>query len=143
MKAFRTLRFWILLGLWAFLITGGSLVHYGLTMLGGQVKVLWCTMPVEEYRKDSTCTKEQAKRLDQIERIRAFARDSLGMNIGQAYTRVSTLSDETLVWMLTACPPYTLHPVEWDFPIIGRFSYKGFFALPLAEKEALAWEAKG
>jgi predicted aminopeptidase len=143
MKAFRNLRFWILLGLWIFLISFGSLVHYGLTMLGGQIKVLWCTVPVEEYRKEATCTAEQMKRLDQIAQIRAFARDSLGMNIGRAYTRVSTLSDETLVWMLTACPPYALDPVEWDFPIIGRFSYKGFFALPLAEKEAAAWESKG
>ena len=39
-----------------------------------------------------------------------------------------------ILWMLTACDPYRLKAKEWEFPLIGTFSYKGYFDSTKASK---------
>src|SRR5690606_12277179 len=41
----------------------------------------------------------------------------------------------------TAAKPFALEPVEWKFPIIGSFPYKGFFEYEMALKEKARLDA--
>ncbi len=45
--------------------------------------------------------------------------------------------------MISACPRDSLNPYQWDFPIVGRMSYKGFFSLKEAQKEREKLERAG
>ena len=47
------------------------------------------------------------------------------------------------MYVVTACEPYDLIPYQWSFPIVGDFSYKGFFEKKKALKEAEYLEKEG
>ena len=40
------------------------------------------------------------------------------------------------MWVVTASNAFDIKPYEWEFPILGKLSYKGFFIRKEAEKEA-------
>nr|WP_246070138.1 aminopeptidase [Mangrovivirga cuniculi] len=39
------------------------------------------------------------------------------------------------MFVVSGCKPYQFEPKEWSFPIIGTFSYKGFFDKEMAKSE--------
>jgi predicted aminopeptidase len=70
-----------------------------------------------------------------IDGIKDFAGNKLNLNVGGNYTTFYDQGSGELIWVVTACKPFRLEDFEWNFPIIGKFSYKGFFDKDLATKE--------
>src|SRR6185369_16149701 len=67
--------------------------------------------------------------------IRKYTIDSLGYAPTNNFTCIYDQKNAVTLWVVTACGPFDLKPYEWDFPIVGRVSYKGFFKKNLAETE--------
>jgi predicted aminopeptidase len=76
-------------------------------------------------------------------RVRQFAKQDLGFNVGDSYTSLTEVSRPPIVHVVTAAPRTSLEPYTWWFPIVGRVAYKGYFQEESARKEAQSLEAEG
>jgi predicted aminopeptidase len=74
---------------------------------------------------------------------RGFARDSIGLDVGESFTTYSRLRRDTLVLVLSAAYRDRLESHTWWFPIVGRVPYKGFFDFGAAQAVARDLEAEG
>jgi predicted aminopeptidase len=110
-----------------------ELIKYVLGQARGQLEILWNTRPVSDCLADPDFSQAYKHKLNLIQDIRQFAFDSLQIKRTENYTTFYDQQGEAILWVVTACPPYALEPVEWSFPILGSFSYKGFFDEQKAE----------
>lgn len=120
-----------------------DLIGYGLGQAKGQFKVLWNAVPVEEVITNPVTPDTIRLKLGVVNEIRAFAFDSLGLRPSKNYTTYYDQHGKDILWVVTACEPYRFKPIEWSFPIIGTFTYKGFFELDKAVQLAEGLKAKG
>jgi predicted aminopeptidase len=94
---------------------------------------------VEDPRTDEAT---RAK-LQLVLAARSFARDSIGLDVGESFTTYSRLRRDTLVLVLSAAYRDRLEPHTWWFPIVGRVPYKGFFDFDAAREAARDLQAEG
>ncbi len=113
-----------------------ELIGYGISQGKGQLNVLWNAQPIVELLENSSIADSVKQKLLLVNEIRSFAFDSLGLTPNKNYTTYFDQQGKDILWVVTACDPYKLEPKEWDFPIIGSFSYKGFFDIKKAHKLA-------
>ncbi len=119
------------------LIYHHELVMYGLSQARGQMEIVWNARPIEEVLNDPDFPDSLKVNLRHIDDIKRFAFDSLGINFSKNYSKVYDQQGRELMFVVTACQPFRLEPKQWSFPLIGTFSYKGFFN----EQKAKALEA--
>ncbi len=72
-------------------------------------------------------TEEQADKLRLIVKAREFARDIVGLNVGNSYTTFYDTSGDPLAFNLTAARRDALVAYTWEFPILGEVPYVSFF----------------
>lgn len=101
-----------------------------------EAKILRNRRPIAGVIADSTTDPRVRGKLLLVLAARAFARDSLGLSVGETYTTYSQLDRDTLVLVLSAAPNDKLEAYTWNWPIVGRVPYKGFFSLEQAQREA-------
>jgi len=104
-----------------------DLIRYGLSQASGQAKILLGAVPVSVYLSDPGIDKRVKDNLLLVEEIRQFAFNSLELSYSDNYTTVYDQKGKELIWVVTACQPFQLKAKVWRFPLIGSFSYKGFF----------------
>ncbi len=109
-------------GLW-----NHELVRYGWMQFKGQAGIVLKARDIKVAIKDPLLGDQIKERLLFIEKIRSFAIDSLGLEGKKNYTSFYDQKGKPLLWVLTASEPYRLKAWEWNFPVVGQVSYKGFF----------------
>ncbi len=112
----------VALGIWQ-----RELVSYGWMQARGQLRILWNTRPVEEVLADPAYPDSLKGKIELIREIKRFSVDSLGLEPSGSYESFYDQQGKPILWVVTACEPYELVARKWHFPIIGTFSYKGFF----------------
>ena len=112
-----------------------DLLSYGYMQARGQASILLNTRPITEVLTDNVFPDSLKKQLRLITEIKQFAIDSLGLDSSGSYTQLYDQQGLPILWVLTASERYKLAAKEWDFPIIGRFSYKGYFDSTRANTE--------
>lgn len=117
----------------AFLAINFSAVRYGLQQAAGQAEVLWNAIPIEELRNNSKTPDSILAKFDFIEKVKAFATDSLGLKATDNYTTFYDQKGKPILWVVTASPEFKIEAHEWCFPIAGCFPYKGSFDLETAK----------
>jgi predicted aminopeptidase len=132
-----------LLALLLLLLWHHRLVFYGLSQAYGQLSIIFKTRPVTEVLQDPEVADSIKQKIVLINEIRQFAFDSLGIIPNKNYTSFYDQQGKPILWVVTACPPFELKAYEWTFPVLGSFSYKGFFDYTKAEKEEQALKAQG
>jgi predicted aminopeptidase len=120
-----------------------KLVGYGISQAYGQLRIIYNTQPIDEYLTDPDFPDSLKQKLILIQEIKRFAVDSLGIKDSKNYTTVYNQHGKPILWVVTACPPYELKPKEWHFPLLGKFSYKGFFDYPKAQQEEKLLKKEG
>ena len=133
-KIFLILFFFIIV----FLAINYELVLYGLTQGKGQLEIVRNARPNIEVLNDPNFPDSLKVNLRLVDEIKKFAFDSLGINFSKNYSTVYDQKGKELMFVVTACKPFELESKEWRFPLIGTFSYKGFFD----ERKAIALEAE-
>lgn len=104
-----------------------ELVGYGWMQARGQLNILANTKPVDEVLADSTYPDSLKQKIRLIQTIKQFAVDSLGLEPSKNYTTFYDQQGKPILWVVTASERYRLLGRQWKFPVIGTFSYKGFF----------------
>ncbi|MCS7005304.1 MAG: aminopeptidase [Cytophagales bacterium] len=120
-----------------------ELLWYCIRQFYGQMQIIWFAKPIEEYLQNPQYSQELKNKILLIQKIRRFAFDSIGLDETSSYTKLYDQQGKPLLWIVTACPAYELVPYEWKFPIIGNFSYKGFFDKEMAIAEAESLRLQG
>lgn len=117
-----------------------ELVSYGIMQAKGQIKVLWSARPIDELLADPQVADSLKQKVQLVQEVKKFAVDSLGVSDSGSYRSVYDQQGKPVLWVITATEPFSLEDREWQFPLLGTFSYKGFFDYQRAldEKEELA-----
>jgi len=118
-----------------------DLIRYGFQQAQGQFRVLWDAQPLKEAQ--ASIPDSVRYRLAFIQEVKKFAEDSLGLRPTSTYQTYFDQKGKPLIWVITACPPYSLSPYTWYVPILGQFSYKGFFQPQEADRWRRSLELKG
>jgi predicted aminopeptidase len=108
-----------------------------------EAKILRRREPIAELVTDSTVAPARRAKLELVLRARAFAKDSLALDVGDSYTTFSQLDSDTLALILSAAERTTFEPYEWWFPIVGHVPYKGFFSEEAAREVIEDLEEEG
>lgn len=119
-----------------------DLLKYGLGQAKGQFHILWNARPVSEVLKADVADSLKNK-LKLVESIRRFAFDSLDLTPSDNYTTVFDQQGKEVLWVVTACEPYRFEPIVWNFPVVGSFTYKGFFDFEKVKALAIDLKEQG
>ncbi len=76
------------------------------------------------------------ERLQLVLATREFARDRLGLTVGDSYTTFAEIDGDATVHVLSAAHRDRLEAYTWWYPIAGRVPYRGFFDSADARHEA-------
>lgn len=120
-----------------------ELVRYGWMQARGQLRILWHTKPVTEVLASPAYPDSVKRKIKLIQEIKRFAVDSLGLDKSGSYESFYDQQGNPILWVITAAEPYRLIGKQWDFPIIGTFSYKGFFEKDWADSTVVALKREG
>lgn len=108
-----------------------------------EARILAARKPIPKVMADPNTDEETRRKLRLALAARAFARDSLGLDVNGAYSTFVRLKSDTLAVILSAAPPDRLEPVTWWFPIVGRVPYRGFFSLDDARRHEERLQRRG
>jgi predicted aminopeptidase len=120
-----------------------EMINYGIGQAKGQLSIVYNTMPIEDILKSPAIPDSTKNKLILIQEIREYATQHLGIEESENYTTFYDQGGKPSLWVLTATDPYQLKAYEWDFPFLGRFSYKGFFDYEKALIEEAKLKARG
>ena len=112
-----------------------DLLEYGIGQLRGQMTILAEARPIDEVLEDPTFPDSLKTKIHLIQEVRQFAVEELELVDSKNYTTIYDQKGRDVLWNVSACEPYELKPYKWSFPILGSFSYKGFFDLEKARQE--------
>lgn len=116
---------------------------YYLHLVKGQFRLLWDREPIERLLKRDDLHPEVRARLLFVQEVRAFAQQEVGLARSRNYTTFCDIGEGPVSWQLTAAPKDRLEPVRWNYPVVGRFPYRGYFDLERAKRERDRLEAEG
>ena len=103
------------------------LVLYAMDQARGQWRIVFNARPFSDVYADPAVPDSIKIRLRLVDEIRRYAVDSLGLKPTRNYSTYFDQRGQPLLWVLTAAEPFALKAYEWEFPLLGRVSYKGFF----------------
>ena len=142
-KVLKKIGLGLALILLVLMIWNWSLLVYGIRQGMGQLKVVWNARPVAEILADPTAPDSLKQKLLLIEEVRRYAIDSLGLKDTKNYKTLFDQQGKEIMWVVTASEPYKLKEKTWEFPIVGRVPYKGYFKVELAKHEKEELEKAG
>jgi len=109
----------------------------------GQLSVLMNTIPISEYRLQKNRSRKEIENIDLVEQIKKYSVDSLNYKATKNFTSVYGQNQSPTLWVITACAPFAFKPYEWQFPIVGKVTYKGFFKKSIAQAEYHRLKSQG
>src|ERR1700761_5169595 len=121
----------------AWLLLYAELALYLSKISYGQINILLNTEKITDVLKDDRINQEEKKKILLIEEIKKYSVDSLGYKSTSNFTTYFNQHNQPILWIVTACKPFSFEAYEWRFPIVGKVSYKGFFKRSEAQKEYL------
>lgn len=133
----------LLFGLLLFLSYHHKIIQYLVRMAASQASILYHALPVEEYKRMAVKDSNAINNLQSIEDMKRFSVNELGFRPTPHYTRVYPDKGKHLLWVVNASNAYEIRAYNWDYPLLGKLSYKGFFSRGEAEQEGKYLNAQG
>ncbi len=119
----------------------GNLLY--LSRLGWhQSFITFRSIPVQELLEDEHLEDEIREKIQLIQRVKRYGEERLGLKRTGSYTVYFEL-DRPVLHMLTASEKDRLRLYHWNFPVIGKVTYKSFFTLKDAMEEKRTLERHG
>lgn len=100
-------------------------------------------VPVSKALGSDKLSTEQKKKLLLAEEVKKFTIEKLGFKQTKNYSDFVDLGRPYITYSVMASEKWKFKPYLWDFPIIGKAPYKGFYNEADAQEEAAEFEKKG
>ncbi len=121
---------------------GCATIRYLFQAGKGQWALSNSARPVVEVIKDEKTSPELRKLLGSVEGVKKFG-EEFGLRPTKNYTEFVKLDRKAVVWVVSACQPLKFDPKTWWFPVVGSFTYLGWFDRHDAEDFAKELRAEG
>lgn len=118
-------------------------VPYYLSQGYGQLALLNSRKKIEKVLSSDQLTDAQKKKLQLAVQAREFAENTLGLAKTDNYKTYVALEKPYVTWTVSAAPKWELKHYYWDFLMVGKVPYKGFFKEDSAKKEETELKDKG
>ncbi len=86
--------------------------------------------------KDPALPESTREFLERVNGIKAFGREELGLSSGKNYTTYVSLDRSWVALVVQAAPELSLDPWLWNYPVVGKLPYRGFYREADARREA-------
>jgi len=106
--------------------TGCASMSYMAQATRGQMELWNKARPISEVVQDQRVAKETRDILSRVPEIRRRL-ILLGLNETQSYRRYVDLKRPAVTWIVSASHPLKFSAKKFHFPIVGSFTYIGFF----------------
>ncbi len=120
-----------------------SLVVYGFGQLKGQLYVINASEEIEEVLLKESFSDSLKLKLKLIQEVKEFAESELGLKKTNNYETVFNQKGQLILWVVTAAEKYKLEEFTWEFPLLGKVGYKGFFEYKKAVSEQEKLKSQG
>jgi predicted aminopeptidase len=108
-------------------ICGCDGLFYVMHVAEGHFSVQGQTEPIADVLASGRLSAEEEEKLRLIVKVRQFAEEAMGLNVGDSYTMFYDTAGDPLAFNLSAARRDALIPYTWVFPIIGEVPYLAFF----------------
>lgn len=132
-----------LLALFAAVCLTGCQLPYYLRNAYGQAEILWAREDIQRALLREELSSEDKEKIRLVQDVRKFAKEKFNLNTDKNYGSFVQLDRPFVTYVVNAAEPWALKTYEWDYLIVGRMPYKGFFQEELAKKEKMQLEKKG
>jgi len=139
--AFRLGRFcgvWLGVGL----LSGCSTASYLWQAGRGQLEIMNRARPIDEVLRDERTSPKLKRLLSEIPRIKVFG-EANGLKATGNYVDYVQLDRAAASWVVSGCGKFDFIPRRWSFPIVGSFTYLGWFDIGGARKLADSLKDQG
>ena len=116
---------------------------YVLNQAWGQFEILRKRKLITEVLEDPKTPQAARVKLRFVEKVRDFAAKEMGLRINKTYTYYTQLDRPVLAWNVVASEKLSLRAKYWEFPIVGKVPYLGFFDREDAEEESESLRKEG
>ncbi len=104
-----------------------ELVSYGIAQGKGQLDIVMNAKPISECLQDPLVSDSVKSKLRLVQEIKKYCSDSLLLESGGGYEKLFDQKGKTGMWVVTGAEAFSLKSYEWSVPVLGTFTYKGFF----------------
>ncbi len=120
------------------LLSGCYLIQQGAGIIAYQIEAEPIAPVLESgsFRGGASADAQMLDFLREVERVRRFAADDLGLDVGRNYSRIVLTDRDYLAAVVNAVGELDFTRHQWRWPFAGRFPYKGFFDPAGARREA-------
>ncbi len=92
----------------------------------GQLDLISRARPIDEVVRDPNTDERTRLLLVEVGGVLRFARER-GLDTKGSYRKFVQLPRAAAVWFVAAAEKLSLEPKKWSFPIVGSFTYLGWF----------------
>lgn len=142
-KHLRRLVWFSLLGGLLLPPIGCATVGYYGQSLNGHLSLMAKREPIDALVKADDTSQSLKTKLVQVQEVREFASEQLGLPDNASYTSYVKLDRPYVVWNVVATPEFSLEPRQWCFLVVGCVSYRGYYNKQSAIAYAQTLRARG
>src|SRR5579862_72507 len=143
---FRLRKKWLVVVLLALIVaavSGCQTIGYYAQAIKGEGQILANRKPIDKLISDPHTPADLRQKLELVQRMRAFAKDSLKLPVDNYYLKYTDVHREYVVWNVQAASEFSLQPKTWWYPVVGSLEYRGYFSEAGANKCAAPLRKKG
>lgn len=118
------------------LLNVGCQMSYYLHSGYHQSKLISTREPIDKVLRQSSLSEENKRKLRLVQDTKAFAESDLGLKSSRNYTTFVKLDEPYVTYIVQVSHSDELKPYLWNFPLVGKVPYKGYFRKHLADEEA-------
>jgi predicted aminopeptidase len=102
----------------------------------GQARMLCGRQSIKKMVADPTQPRALADKLKLVLELREYAHTELGLDPGDNYLKYKALDRKFALWVVYAAPEFNVYLKSWWYPVVGRFTSRGWFTEGRARRYA-------
>jgi len=123
-------------------LTGCGNIIYISKLGWHQGVITFHSVPIQEVLEDEGVNSEMKEKIRLIQGVKRFGEERLGLEGRKSYSKFFEVKGPVL-YVITASERDRLQLHSWNFPIVGRVTYKSFFTREEALKEERFLKGRG
>ncbi len=115
-------------------VSGCQTITFYSQAIKGQYGLFAHQQPIDRLIKDAQTDAKLRPKLELVERLRVFAENDLKLPVDGHYRKYVDVHRKFVVWNVEAANEFSMEPVSWWYPLVGRLEYRGYFSEEGARK---------